>query len=241
MAHPSNITINVSDSAHMVCVAYGDPLPVLTWQREDGMDLPPNTTITQAVRVVEDTRFVVSILEMCDLNTSSFISSSATITCSCAASNNVTYGVAMETKSFTIHVQGMVGYHLQSFNCWLGLLFFVSNLTFSLHSNLGYPISPPGSHDLVAIVGEENYTISFNTSEASPPISVGDITWMFVTADGIEDGSVFSNGVFSSGGASFTIGRVEFHHEGMYVFTASNGAAGNTRESISMDVQGNEC
>lgn len=72
---------------------------------------------------------------------------------------------------------------------------------------------------------------------ADPPVDSNDITWMFVGADGIQDGSVFSNGIFSMDRTAFTIRKVEFHHEGVYIFTASNDA-GSTNANVSLDVQG---
>lgn len=98
------MTVNVSDSIHMVCIAYGHPLPQLTWQSVGGNnELPAGATVSSTVKSVNDTQFVVSVFEICNLD----INNIGRTTYTCATSNNVTSGLVTQTRSFSIYVQGV--------------------------------------------------------------------------------------------------------------------------------------
>ena len=94
--HPNNLTqVNSDDTLTVSCVAYGDPLPHLSW-RKDGVELANGSQIQiYEERVTESgITFIKSILEICS-------ASEADIgQYSCTANNTLGF----ETAEFELQV-----------------------------------------------------------------------------------------------------------------------------------------
>ena len=82
----------------MTCVAYGAPLPKITWTRNDSIDIDPSA-ITERNLTVNGTVFSVSILEFCAVNMSHIA------WYNCTATNGVSgSGIAESTAQFYLHI-----------------------------------------------------------------------------------------------------------------------------------------
>ena len=97
--HPSSYNIGIeNEQIHMTCVAYGVPLPKITWKRNDSVEIDPNA-ITERNLTVNGTVFSVSILEFCAVDMSDIA------WYNCTATNGVNgSGIAESTAQFYLHV-----------------------------------------------------------------------------------------------------------------------------------------
>ena len=97
--HPPSYSFGVqNERVYMTCVAYGVPLPKITWTRNDSIDIDPNA-ITEMNLTVNGTVFSVSILEFCAVDMPDIA------WYNCTAANGVSgSGVAESTAQFFLHV-----------------------------------------------------------------------------------------------------------------------------------------
>ena len=91
----------------------------------------------------------------------------------------------------------------------------------------------PAQENVVALI-RNNVTLQFSIENASPPVSLEDIQWMFAGAELQEDGE---HVVFSASRLSVTITNLSLSDEGAYSLMASN-PAGSDSATIMVDVQG---
>ncbi len=102
-----DVNVTSGSSVFLSCVAYGDPLPAITWQRRTGMvvtDLENTTSteITNEILDINEAQFVQSILLVCsdELNT--------TAVYSCIASN----ALGSVNDSFVVTVEAVEGMYV---------------------------------------------------------------------------------------------------------------------------------
>ena len=106
---PADLTAIAGQSIRLTCVAYGYPLPSITWTTTSGnLDHDLTDKIFSETVTVNQTTFLVSVLKLCDLT------SAYTAEYTCTASNGVsTYAVTANTATFSLSVsQPVTGEYL---------------------------------------------------------------------------------------------------------------------------------
>ena len=104
---PANSTVGVSETVELVCVAYGLPVPTITWSRPGYSNISSafagTVNIRSEVVSVQNTSFRKSILQMCNIGLEDMN------TYSCSADNGISgMGVASSSVSFLVNVVNSV-------------------------------------------------------------------------------------------------------------------------------------
>ena len=100
MIAPESTDADAGNTVLFTCVAVGDPLPSITWSRQNGSVLENNSRITILEELVSEggLTFVKSILEVCSLE----VSDSSNY--SCSAQND--FGSDTSTFELSVSPEG---------------------------------------------------------------------------------------------------------------------------------------
>ena len=104
---PANFTATAGQTLRLTCVAYGYPVPNITWTTSS-QDLDLSEKVSYEAVTVNETEYMVAVLQLCD------ITSDNAAEYTCTASNGVSgTGIASNSsKTFLTVSQPVTGEHI---------------------------------------------------------------------------------------------------------------------------------